>query len=131
MNLNPAQQEIKDFVLKLISAGSNYRVDELKDIYTKDFSITMLLPDDSIQGMDYETTIAMFSQRKETGAPTLSEAATVHHIDVIDDKAYVILTRNMDFLGAGKEQSMIFHIMLSQPTSGKWQIYREHATLTM
>jgi len=131
MNVNTAQQEIKDYALNLVSAGSNYRVDELKNIYTKDFSIVMLLPDGSIQSMDYETTIGMFAQRKESGVPTLSEEASINHIDVFDDKAYVILTRNMDFLGAGKEQNIIFHLMLTKSVDGKWQIYREHATLSM
>lgn len=131
MNLNAAQQEIKDYTLKLVSAGSNYRIDELKNIYSKDFSITMLLPDGSIQSMDYETTIGMFAQRKEAGAPPLSETATVNHIDMIDNKAYVIVTRNMDFIGAGQEQQIIFHLMLNRSSDGVWQIYREHATLSM
>ena len=131
MNLNSAQQEVKDFTLKLVNAGSNYRVNELKEIYAEDFSITMLLPDSSIQTMNYDETIGMFTQRSESGLPPLSEAATINHIDVIGDKAYVIVTRVMDFVGAGKEQTIIFHLMLSRSTSGKWQIYREHASLSL
>lgn len=131
MNLNTAQQEIQDHALNLVRAGSNYHVEELRSIYTKDFTITMLLPDGSIQRMDYETTIAMFTQRKDAGVPTLSEEATINHIDVIDDKAYVIITRHMDFLAAGEAQKIIFHLMFSKSTSGGWQVYREHATLSM
>lgn len=131
MNLNANQQEIKNYTLKLVSAGSNYRVDELKNIYSKDFSITMLLPDGSIQSMDYETTMGMFTQRKDAGAPTFSEEATINHIDVIDDKAYVIITRNMDFMGTGQDQKIIFHLMFRKSTTEEWKVYREHATLSM
>ncbi|MCV2403616.1 hypothetical protein OFY17_12110 [Marinomonas sp. C2222] len=130
MNLSNDQQEVKDFTLKLVNAGSNYRVSELKDIYAKDFSISMLLPDSSIQSMNYDETIDMFTQRSEAGVAPLSEAATINHIDVVGDKAYVIITRVMDFVGVGKEQTIIFHLMLNRSASDQWQVYREHATLS-
>lgn len=131
MNLDFKQQEIRDFTLNLVSAGSHYRVSELAKIYSKDFSIVLLLPDGSIKSMGYAATIDMFTQLQNSGANPLSEIADIKSIDVFEDKAYVILTRNMDFLGAGQAQKIIFHLMLNKTTGGPWEIYREHATFSM
>lgn len=127
MSLTDAQQTAKDFVLKLIESACNYQLETLETLYSDDLIVATVMPDGSVQSLDYQAVMGLFHELKNSGAPAIETTAQFNLIDVQGDLSYVIVTRYMDLFGQGR-QKIVFSLMLRK-SNDTWQIYREHAVV--
>lgn len=120
-------QKLIQTIERLIAAGCNYRIDELKEIYAPDLVIHILQEDSSLMTFDYEKNLDFFRSLRDSGAPPLDSTAHFNLAEVQNGTGFVVVTRTMD-LGAGPKK-IVFSLMLRDAPEG-WQVFREQAVIT-
>jgi hypothetical protein len=121
------EQELIKVIERLIDAGCNYRIDELKEIYARDLMIHILQEDASLMTLDYEQSLDFFRSFRDSGAPPLDTKAHFNLAEVQNELGFVVVTRTMD-LGSGP-RNIVFNLMLRNTPEG-WQVFREQAVIT-
>jgi hypothetical protein len=121
------EQELIKTIQRLIDAGCNYRIDELKEIYAPDLMIHILQEDASLVTFDYEQSLDFFRSLRDSGASPLDSKAHFNLAEVQNGIGFVVVTRTMN-LGSGLKE-IVFNLMLRQAPEG-WQVFREHAVIT-
>ncbi|MCL2658216.1 MAG: nuclear transport factor 2 family protein [Betaproteobacteria bacterium] len=119
-------QKLIRAIERLIDAGCNYRIDELKEIYAPDLVIHILQEDSSLMTFDYEKNLDFFRSLRDSDAPPLDSTAHFNLAEVQNDIGFVVVTRTMN-LGAGPKK-IVFNLMLREGTEG-WQVFREQAVI--
>ncbi len=71
---------------------------------------------------DKEAFKDLFKSKKEQGAPPLNTWAEFNHIEVIQDKGHVIVTRKVNL--TGEERKLVLSIDLVWEAN-RWQVVRE------
>lgn len=112
---------------RLMDAGCNYRIDELKEIYAPDLVIHILQEDSSVVTFDYEKNLEFFRSLRDSGAPPLDSTAHFNLAEVQNGIGFVVVTRTMN-LGAGSKK-IVFSLMLRDEQEG-WRVFREQAVIT-
>lgn len=119
-------QKLIHTVERLIAAGCNYRIDELKEIYAPDLLIHILQEDSALMSFDYEKNLDFFRSLRDSGAPPLDSTAHFNLAEVQNGIGFVAVTRTMD-LGAGPKR-IVFNLMLRNTPEG-WRVFREQAVV--
>lgn len=120
-------QELIQTIKRLIGAGCNYRIEELKEIYAPDLVIHILQEDSSLLTFDHEKNLEFFRSLRDSGASPLDSTAHFNLAEVQNGIGFVVVTRTMD-LGAGPKK-IVFSLMLRSAPGG-WQVFREQAVIT-
>ena len=112
---------------RLIDAGCNYRIEDLKGIYAPDLVIHILQEDSSLLTFDYKKNLDFFHSLRDSGAPPLDSTAHFNLAEIQDGIGFVVVTRTMN-LGAGSKK-IVFNLMLREGAEG-WQVFREQAVIS-
>lgn len=124
MNENPYTADIKQTVEHLIENGSHFNVEELDRIYHEQLTIVIIDETGTVTAMDKEENMALFREKRDSGAEPLSKAAEFNYVNGDADEGHVIVTRKIQ-LQERREKS-IFSIHLVREDE-QWQVIRETA----
>lgn len=92
---NTYNPEIVAFIDRLAETGSNYRMEEMEELYTEDLGFLVLTPEDKIARFSKNEMFAEFRARRDAGETPLSTEKRILHIEEQGDEATAILYRRM------------------------------------
>ena len=78
---NKHNPEIIACIERLVETGSNYRMDEMKDLYTEDLGFLVLTGEGTIARFLKAGMFAEFRSRRDAGEKPLSTEKRVLHIE--------------------------------------------------
>jgi ketosteroid isomerase-like protein len=112
--------EIVAFIDRLAETGSNYRMDEMEDLYTEDLGFLVLTQDGAIARFSKAEMFAEFRARRDSGDEPLSTEKRILHIEEQGDEATAILYRRMS-----KRASPAFYELRMRKVNGHWRVSGE------
>ncbi|WP_438754890.1 hypothetical protein [Pararhizobium sp. O133] len=113
-------QEIVAFIEKLAETGSNYRMDEMEDLYTDDLGFLVLAVDGGIKRFSKSEMFEEFRSRRDAGEKALSTEKRILHIEKQGSDATAILYRRMSDRAAPA-----FYELRLKRVSGSWKVAGE------
>lgn len=119
--------EIEAAVRNLIRAGSTYDLDALDPCYAPDLEIVMVAPDGQAMVFDRAANMAFFRDRRDGGAPPLSQDVRFIHTAATGDIGCAVVERRMALTGP-EVQTIVFTLMLRRDGGG-WTVFRETAVV--
>jgi len=118
--LNRPNQAIIRFVHHLAEVGSNYRMDEMADLYADDLGFLVLTNDGEIARFSKETMMTEFRTRRDRGEKPLSTEKRILHVEEQGDDATVILYRRMS-----RKADPAFYELRLRKIGGSWLVVGE------
>lgn len=112
--------EIVAFIDRLAETGSNYRMDEMEDLYTEDLGFLVLTPEGEIARFSKAEMFAEFRSRGEAGEAPLSTEKRILHIEEQGDDATAVLYRRMSAVAAPA-----FYELRLKKQDGQWRVAGE------
>lgn len=112
--------DIVAFIDRLAETGSNYRIDEMKDLYTDDLGFLVLTADGKISRFSKAEILSEFAARRDAGAPPLSTEKRILHIEETPGEAVAILYRRMS-----ERSDALFYELRLKRTDGAWRVAGE------
>ncbi|MBP1843439.1 hypothetical protein J2046_001693 [Rhizobium petrolearium] len=112
--------EIVAFIDRLAEAGSNYRMEEMEDLYTGDLGFLVLTPQGTIARFSKAEMFAEFRARRDGGEKPLSTEKRILHIEQQGDEATAILYRRMS-----DRASPAFYELRMRRINGDWKVSGE------
>lgn len=116
----PHNPDIIAFIDRLADTGSNYRMEEMEDLYTQDLGFLVLTPDGSITRFSRDEMFAEFRARRDAGEKPLLTEKKVLHIEEQDNEATAILYRRMSELA-----SPAFYELRLRRVHDEWRVAGE------
>ncbi|WCJ65134.1 hypothetical protein [Agrobacterium tumefaciens] len=112
--------EIVAFIDRLAKTGSNYRMEEMENLYAEDLGFLVLTQDGTIARFSKAEMFAEFRARRDAGERPLSTEKRVLHIEEQGDEATAILYRRMSDLA-----SPAFYELRLRRVNGDWRVSGE------
>ncbi|KQU08067.1 hypothetical protein [Rhizobium sp. Leaf453] len=112
--------EIVAFIDRLAETGSNYRMEEMENLYTEDLGFLVLTEDGTIARFSKTEMFAEFRARRDTGERPLSTEKRILHIEEQGDEATAVLYRRMS-----DSASPAFHELRLRRVNGDWRVSGE------
>ncbi|WP_454702319.1 hypothetical protein [Agrobacterium burrii] len=112
--------EIVAFIDRLAETGSNYRMEEMENLYAEDLGFLVLTQDGTITRFSKAEMFAEFRARRDAGERPLSTEKRVLHIEEQGDEATAILYRRMSDLA-----SPAFYELRLRRINGDWRVSGE------
>ncbi|TZG32370.1 hypothetical protein [Agrobacterium sp. B1(2019)] len=112
--------EIVAFIDRLAETGSNYRMEEMENLYAEDLGFLVLMQDGTIARFSKAEMFAEFRARRDAGERPLSTEKRVLHIEEQGDEATAILYRRMSDLA-----SPAFYELRLRRVNGDWRVSGE------
>ncbi len=116
----PYNPDIIAFIDRLAETGSNYRMEEMEELYTEDLGFLVLTADGAIARFSKAEMFAEFRSRRETGEKPLSTEKRILHIEEQDGEATAILYRRMS-----EHASPAFYELRMRRVDGRWRVSGE------
>lgn len=115
--------EITRFIDRLVTTGSNYQVEAMKDLYTEDQSILFFAEDGTVSRVSRDEMLSEFSARRESGDLPLSQEYRILAIEEQDNHAVAILYRRM----SESFRPFVYELRLKRD-AGIWRVSGETVT---
>jgi hypothetical protein len=112
--------EIVAFIDYLAETGSNYRMEEMEDLYTENLGFLVLMEDGRIARFSKAEMFAEFRARRDAGERPLSTEKRILHIEEHGDDATAVLYRRMS-----DHASPAFYELRLRRENGKWRVSGE------
>ncbi|MEH6691109.1 MAG: hypothetical protein V7774_07995 [Pseudorhizobium pelagicum] len=93
--MSDLNRELVKFIDRLAEAGSNYRMEEMEDLYTEDLGFLVLTSEGEITRFSKSEMFAEFRARRDSGELPLSTEKKVLHIEEQGNQATAVLYRRM------------------------------------
>ncbi len=112
--------EIVAFIDRLAETGSNYRMEEMENLYTEDLGFLVLTEDGTIARFSKPEMFAEFRARRDAGEKPLSTEKRILHIEEQGDEATAVLYRRMS-----DSASPAFYELRLRRVNGEWRVSGE------
>ncbi|RWY66073.1 hypothetical protein EHI46_29310 [Rhizobium leguminosarum] len=112
--------EIVAFIDRLAETGSNYRMEEMENLYTEDLGFLALTEDGTIARFSKAEIFAEFRARRDAGERPLSTEKRILHIEEQGDEATAVLYRRMS-----DSASPAFYELRLRRVNGEWRVSGE------
>lgn len=112
--------EILAFIDRLAETGSNYRMDEMEDLYTDDLGFLVLTSDGQIARFSKSEMFAEFRSRRDAGERPLSTEKRILHVEEQDGQATALLYRRMS-----EHADAAFYELRLVKSAGSWKVAGE------
>ena len=112
--------EIVAFIDRLAEMGSNYRMEEMENLYTEDLGFLVSIEDGTIARFSKSEMFAEFRARRDAGEKPLSTEKRVLHIEEQGDEATAVLYRRMS-----DRASPAFYELRLRRVNGDWRVSGE------
>lgn len=115
--------DVLTFIDRLAETGSNYRIEEMDELYAENLGFLVLAGDGSVVRLSKDQMFSEFRSRRDAGEPPLSTEKRVLHVEERDDEAVAILYRRMS-----TQADPAFYELRLRKTHGRWQVVGETVT---
>lgn len=112
--------EIVAFIDRLAETGSNYRIEEMENLYTEDLGFLVLTQDGTIARFSKAEMFSEFRARRDAGERPLSTEKRILHIEEQGDEATAVLYRRMS-----DRASPAFYELRLRRVNGDWRVSGE------
>lgn len=112
--------EITAFIDRLAETGSNYRIDEMRDLYAENLGFLFLTRDGEVARLSKQDILEEFTARGQGGEPPLSTEKRILHIEEQGDEATAVLYRRMSPVS----DPALYELRLKK-LGGQWRVYGE------
>jgi hypothetical protein len=116
----PFNPEIVAFIDQLAETRSNYRLDEMKDLYAEDPGFLFLAPDGKVARFSKQEMLDELRSRSNAGEAPLPMEKRILHVEEQADEAVAILYRRMS-----SEASAVLYELRLKKADGSWRVSGE------
>lgn len=107
----------------LINSGTNYDMESLDSIYSKELRIVRLDEKGNVTVLNKKENMAFFRLKSQLGSAPLSKQTKFHYAEINGNQGYVFLTRVMKLTDRWEE--LKYHIEWEN-IEGRWQVVHEN-----
>jgi ketosteroid isomerase-like protein len=119
-NKTDAETSLRKAVERFIASADKADVDAVAAAYDPAFTCVRVADEGGVVRLSREQILQVF---KRAGGHTLpTKDTTIHHVEIIDDLGYVLLTRTKDM---GKGFEPLYYNFIWKRNGAEWRLLRE------